>query len=203
MPPKTAERAQQIRDLKNQIGSLSGPDVADIVFQESSPPKQMQWVYSMLDGQPIEVPVKRLETVLSQTLPDGGYMFTAREEDAPTYRLGEVKCFLHPDSPERETLDTIGLAGAVCHSEHLASAYSRRKHAENRHKGSWATYQEWLQEQKEAVVSDRQERQLEATLALAGKAVEAPEPEAACDYPDCNYTGTPQQVGGHKGKAHR
>jgi hypothetical protein len=80
--------------------------------------------------------------------------------------VNSVKCFLHPESPERAVLNEIGIT-TICESAHLANASSRRIHAERRHRTAWTQYQEHLAEEREAEWRDRQERQLDATLALA------------------------------------
>lgn len=166
-----AERAQEIRDLKSQISELANdPDEQEIIFKETSPRRRRVMIYSMLDGEPLSIHASVLSRTLEKRLPDGGYMFTARENEAPEYKLGKIKCFLHSDSPERGVLSEIGLAGTVCDSAHLANGFSKRIHALHRHKAEWAAYQDYVDEEKERTYNERQERQLEATLAIAKQA---------------------------------
>jgi hypothetical protein len=108
-----------------------------------------------------------VEEVMQQTLPDGRFAFTSDQSKAPPYKLGDVKCFLHPDSPERPVLNEIGLAGAFCPAAHLANQYSKRMHAQHRHRRQWEAYQEYLGQQDRKKYEDRQDRQLEATLEIA------------------------------------
>ena len=196
----TPETAQRARDLRAELGTLA--DEPEIVFKESSPRKRMATIYSMVDGEPLPVNMVNIERVLDKRLPDGGYMFTAKKEEAPEYKLGDVKCFLHLDSPERAVLREIGLAGAYCPAAHLANSHSKRIHAQHRHSQEWAAYQEYVKEQKEREQIERQNQQLEATLAIAGKAATAP-PTEVMKCPECDYEGSKQQVTGHRAAKHR
>jgi len=56
-------------------------------------------------------------------------------------------------------------------------------HAQNRHKNEWATFQGYETDAKEAATVERQERQLEATMALARGASTRVESSIQCD--DC------------------
>jgi hypothetical protein len=163
-----AERAERARDLKSQIAELSEAQAKEIVFMDVSPQRRSVTIYSMLTGEPIPVPRYRLDDLMKQTLPDGRYAFTADPAKAPEYRLGTVKCFLHPDSPERLTLQEIGLGGAFCPAAHLANEYEKVQHAQHKHRKQWAAYQAHLAVQERKKYEERQDRQLEATLKMAG-----------------------------------
>lgn len=163
-----AERVQDIRDLRDQIVGLEREDEQEMVFRDTSPRRVRVHVWSMQDGEEITIARKMLENVLKKRLPDGRYAFTARKEEAPVYRRGQVKCFLHSESPERVILQEIGLAGITCPAANLANAYSKRIHAMHRHKQEWAAYQDYLDGEKETRDRERQDLQLEATLAMAG-----------------------------------
>lgn len=175
-----AERMQRVRDLKGAINELSvdPDDQKEIIIRETSPRIRKTTVYSMTDGEPIQVPLKLLELVMYKRDPKTGqYAFTATESEAPKFKLGEIKCFLHPEANDRVLLDEIGLANIHCMSAHLGSLYSKRMHALHRHSQEWAMYQEFVEGRKEQEREARQERQLEATLAIAnaaGQQVKAP-----------------------------
>jgi hypothetical protein len=147
-----------------------------LIFMETSPREEPITLYAMSDGEPIPMAPAIAELAIRKRYKGGGYMFTDKQEEAPIYTLGNVKCFLHPDSNEREILDEIGLAGVFCHSAHLASLYSKRVHGQHRHRQEWETLTEYRREQDTA--NDRRERQqqLEATLALARQAAGVPAP---------------------------
>lgn len=183
MPTRTAspkaKRVQEVRDLRGQITGIEQEEQAEIVLQESSPPRRRHPLFSVLTGEEVMVLEKRLERVLSQTLPDGRFEFTSEPEEAPEFKRGEIKCIFHPESPEHAILEEIGLSGISCPAEHLKTMRSRRVHAENRHGMSYAAYREYLQERKDGAQADRMAEQTEAIRELGRAAVaqKAPEPE--------------------------
>ena len=204
-----AEREERIRDLKKQVSELDHEEDTEVLFQEISPRRRRVTLYSTTDGEPIPVPEYMVRAALGATGPDGSPRFVSKQENAPEYRLGEIKCFLHPESPERPILKEIGLAGTSCNSGHLASAHSKRLHAQSRHKHEWAALQEYLNNQKTAEYEARQQAQLEATLEIAQKAAGQPiatepkKPIVPCPVEGCNYQGTKKQLSGHRMAAHR
>lgn len=164
-----AERAEEVRDLRDQIGGLSAMDEQEIVFRDTSPRTRKVTIYSMKDGEELRIPAHLLERTLAKRFPPqdgGGYMFTAHKDRAPVFKLGTVRCFLHPDGPERPLLDELGI-GQVCMSGHLANLHSKRIHAQRRHSGEWEAYQAAIADQKEEEYRQRQEAQTAATLELA------------------------------------
>src|SRR3989304_4648526 len=108
-----AERAQDIRDLRGQIAELRD-NSQEILFRETSPARKKVPIYSLVDGEEIYIPVNLLERTLGKRLPDGKFMFTARPHEAPEYKRGSVKCFLHPESMEGASPGEGGRAGAPC-----------------------------------------------------------------------------------------
>lgn len=182
-----AERAQQKRDLKAQLSGLERQDQREIVFEETTPPRQKYTIYSMVNGEPISIPIALLDRTLDKRLPNGDFMFTAIQSDAPEYKLGTVKCFLHIESPEREILEKIGLSGTICTAGHLANAHSRRIHGMHRHSQEWAAFQEHLTTTAAEKSEARQEAQLEATIAMARLAAGPAEPESP--VPTCLTCG--------------
>lgn len=168
----TAEQLARSRDLKVQLKELAQESDQEIVFRETSPPKQRVMLYSRVDGEPLPIPIKIAERALEKLLPDGGFMFTTNPSEAPTYKRGDLKCFLHPESNERESgvLDAVGLTGITCPAAHLASLYAKRIHAQHRHRQQWEAYQEHVSDEKQRAREERETAQLNATLALAGQA---------------------------------
>lgn len=164
------ERAQDVRDLRRQISGLEKADESEIVFRDTSPVRKMATLYSVADGEMIRVPRKLLDRMLEKRLPDGRDMFTARKSEAPAYKRGTVKCFLHRESVDRPILEEIGLGAMECPAASLASQFSKRIHAQRRHKQEWAAYQEYIEENRRVESEDRARQQLDATLALAGRA---------------------------------
>jgi hypothetical protein len=208
--PGIAEKERRARDLRSQVAELE-PGLEGVIFEHIRTRRELITVYSMKDGEAIPVPEYMLRAVLTKM--DGGeYMFTDNPAEAPEYHKGTVKCFLHADSPERASgvLNEIGLAGKVCPAGSLASVHSKRTHGERRHGREWAAYKEYLDNEKEEKAITRQEKQLEATLALArgtaeqaasyeGEPARVLDPKTACDI--CGKGGL-KNVGAHKRGAH-
>lgn len=165
-----AERVQDIRDLRDQITGLQREDEQEMVFRDTSPRRSLVRIWSMQNGEEISIARKLLENTLRKTLPDGRYAFTARKEEAPVYRKGTLKCFLHPESPEREILNEIGLSGITCPAASIANAHSKRIHAQHRHKQEWEAFSDYLASQEREEDREQRRMQLDATLAIAGQA---------------------------------
>jgi len=203
-PQTEAERLQHIRDLKDQITELRDESASEVIFQDTSPRPRKVTLYSMTDGQPVQVPAHMAARTMEKRLPGGKYMFTAVQSEAPAFELGEVKCFLHEDSPEQPILAEIGLSHVRCEAAHLANLHSKRIHGLHRHRQEWEAYQEYVNTQKEERMMSRQEKQLEATLEIArhaaGQAVSVAEPPATEICDECGKTGI-KNMGAHKAKA--
>jgi hypothetical protein len=199
MPGKAAT-AERVRDLKSQIAGLSAEEVGEILFLEISPGREPVTVYSTENGAPTPVPTYRINEVMSLTDKDGNPRFVSEAKDAPEYVPGSVKCFLHKDSPERPILEKIGLSGTFCPAEHLASEHSKRLHGLHRHKQEFAALQEYKENEKEEKREARQDKQLEATLAIARGGVGQAE---LVQCSECDYKGTKRQLAGHKMGAHK
>ncbi len=170
MPENTkdkGEQAERLRDLRGQVSGLEGQNVGEVVFQEISPGRQPVTIYSVENGEPVSVPAYMLNAVMEKQLDDGRFRFVGKKEDAPEYKLGTVKCFLHPESPERKILTEIGMSTISCPAAHLANQHSKRIHAQHRHKQEWAAYHEYKGEQETKKYNERQDKQLEATLEIA------------------------------------
>ena len=196
MVNEVAERAEKRRDLKNELDALGRQAESDIVFMHISPGREPVTIYRAKTGEPVEVPTYMVRAVMEKQ-EDGKPMFVARKGDAPEYKLGTIKCFLHADSPERPILEEIGLSGVTCPAAHLASQHARRQHGLHRHKQEWAAYQEFMEDKKEEKREGRLDKQLEATLAVAERAggqaapIETPDPaqEDKGTGPICNSCG--------------
>ncbi len=133
-------------------------------------------LYSMVDGMRIVIPDFMVPATLRKRLPNGQRAFTSRRESAPRWKEGAVLCWLHHDHPKRDEWDEAGVAGIFCPAAHLASPYSARIHMQHRHKNEWAAIQEYQSDLEKRDERARADRQLEATLALAGQAAGAPAP---------------------------
>jgi len=165
----TAEQLTRSRDLKVQLKELSGESDQEIIFRDTSPQKRRVQLYSRVDGEPLRISAAIAERSLEKRLPDGSFMFTTNPSEAPEYKMGSVKCFLHPESIERQSgvLAAVGLSGITCPAGKLASLYSKRIHAKGRHGKQWAAVQEYVDDEKQRTQEERQQAQIDATLELA------------------------------------
>lgn len=202
--PGIAEKERRARDLRSQVAELE-PGLEGVIFEHIRTRRELVTVYSMNDGEAIPIPEYMVRAVMTKRV-DGEYMFTDNPAEAPEYRKGTTKCFLHAESAERASgiLDEIGLKGKVCPAGSLASVHSKRTHGERRHGREWAAYQEYLNNEKEANAIARQERQLDATLSIArgGQSVQTkaePTPKGTCDICGKKF----KNVGVHKSHAHK
>ena len=194
-PETQQERVQTIRDIQREAAQLAGEDAPrEIIFKDISPGRVKMPLWRIRDGREIQVPKYMLANVLAKQ-ENGEYIFTGTRSDAAEYKPGTVLCFLHADSPEQSILAEIGLSASPCRKSTLQNNHSKRMHAKHRHKQEWEAYQEYLDDEKEQAVIDRQADQLEATLSIARGS--APQAES-CPEADCDYTGTSAQLRGHK-----
>ena len=194
---RIAHDEESRRDMVDRIAGIDAEDQAEIMFQDTSPPRPMTILYATLDGEPVIVTRKRARLLLTRTLPDGKYMFIAPLEDGspplsiPEYRLGSVKCFMHKESEERELLDSLGMAGKLCIAGHLANIYAKRIHERKCHKREREMFQDYLDDKKEAATIERQEKQYTAMMALAEKASTAAEEKPTKKAVTCDSCNEP------------
>ncbi|KKK76984.1 hypothetical protein LCGC14_2858180, partial [marine sediment metagenome] len=170
---RIAQQEESRRDMVDRIAGIDAADQAEIMFQDTSPPRPMTILYATLDGEPVPVTRKRARLLLQRKLADGQYMFIAPNQDGsppahlPEYRQGSVKCFMHKESEERKLLDSLGMAGKLCIAGHLANIYAKRIHERKCHKREREMYQDYLDDKKEEAAIERQEMQYTAMMALA------------------------------------
>ena len=212
--PGIAETERRARDLRTQVAELEPGLAGEVMFEHIRTRRGLVTVYSMTDGEALPIPEYMVRAVMTKVV-DGEYMFTDNPDEAPTYRQGTVKCFMHAESSERATgvLDEIGLAGKVCIAGSLANVHSKRIHGERRHGREWAAYQEFLNDRKEEKAIARQVEQLDATLAIArGGTAVADRPKTGIAAPStriargecdiCGKTGL-KRVQAHKSMVHK
>lgn len=90
-------------------------------------------LYDTRTGEPSRFNNNMIRTALKKTHPDGAKVFSARPLVARV--IGQYKCFLHADSPDRKYYDTLGFA--VCSKDNLASPYQQQRHMQKRHRMEW------------------------------------------------------------------
>lgn len=142
----TPEIAEQIRDfriaeMKNSTSAeLFSPagEVGEALegggFKVTKSQADKTTIYSTIDGTPSEVLVYMLSKKLQQKREDGLPAFSL--EPQPRV-VGELVCYLHPESEEREHLDAIGLRGRTCRKSNIPTQWDRDLHMQRKHKNEW------------------------------------------------------------------
>jgi len=169
---RIAEQLEQARDLRGQLRDLEAGDSQEMLFQEWSPGRTLVKLWSMENGEEIEIPRYMAAAALLKRMRGGKYRFTTRQEEAPRFREGNVRCFLAEDSEERVSglLEEAGLDSiAPCPAEHLRTRLSKRTHAEHRHPQSWATLQEFIEDKEREEERADRKQQTAAIMQLAGQ----------------------------------
>lgn len=160
----------EVRQLHATISELTEQENRDGVSVEVMSPKRRQvTLWEVATGEEVSLPLYQAKAALARPPENGKPVFTERRELAAVRKANTVKCFMHEDAPERDILLSIGI-NKRCPNGELASDYSKQVHAQHRHKQEWAMYQEYVKKEKEARSDERQQSQIDATLALAGMA---------------------------------
>lgn len=102
-------------------------------------------LYHAETGEPREILVNMLRKTLQKKLPNGRPAFSTTP--VKEYQLGNVKCFLHPESELRPLMDQLGI-DTVCMSAHYKNRVEMEARAKNSHRREWQVYQEWKVEQE-------------------------------------------------------
>jgi hypothetical protein len=171
--------AEQLRDFKiNQIQNTTSAELFSPADTEVS---------TALEGQGFKitktqadkivvydkngVPSTILKYMLSKKLQQG---FTL--EDPGNRIMGSILCYLHPESEEREWLDSIGLRGRTCdpqfgrHKSQIPTEWDRELHMKHKHKKEWETISraEQRRERQEAMQFQRTQAEALERMAAAG-----------------------------------
>lgn len=110
-----------------------------------------------------------LRGALRQKNPDGTHRFQLKKPPFEPPK-GTLRCYLHPDNPERELYNKMGLP--VCRKSNITAPYMVEKHMKNRHPTAWAIIE------KEKVDREKKEdREFNRSLIslASGKTVGTPE----------------------------
>lgn len=105
---------------------------------------------------------------LSKRREDGSQVFTMADPKIPQI-IGEFKCMLHKDDPNRADYDRRKLP--ICNRENLASLQDVKDHMKHRHRREWASIEEERLRLKEEAKEER-EREFQKEMiaaALGGK----------------------------------
>jgi len=221
---KAKEGSQEVAQM------IGDPDLMGVFnggTKEFSNNKQKYTIFNTETGERVEIPLMYLKKTLQKkrriTMPDGSEkvidaFVPAHEETGrplspvPEYKVGNLKCFLHPQHPEREWLVAIGVSmDVVCGDNETRPAgsfkttFTRDYHEKKKHPITWAVREEARKAQKEQEQIDRQERQIEAMMALASGRQPVAEVEIHyCDEDGCpRFFDSAQGLTLHKGRDHK
>lgn len=136
-------------------------------------------IYDTITGEMSLTHNLMLRTQLDKRRPDGSRVFTTNKPKWPVAR-GTMKCYLHPDDPNRSYYDSIGFP--VCQKSNLTSAFQVKRHMQKRHPMEWQAIEDQRKEKvdDEKRAEDREFRS--ALFSLAGSknsvvAAQTDEPE--------------------------
>jgi len=104
------------------------------------------YIYNTRTGDQSIVNLNMLRRKLQLKRADNSPVFTTVKPKVLP-KLGEYKCLLHPNDPNRKHYDELGLA--VCPKAHLNSPYQVRRHMMKKHRMEWdAIEQERIDREK-------------------------------------------------------
>lgn len=113
-----------------------------------------------------------LPSKLAHKRRNGQRIFTARDPGIKPSR-GEWKCYLHPDNPEREHYNTLGLP--VCLKANLRNKFQVERHMAHRHKQEWETIKD-ERERAEKEEDRKFQRELYASVTKKSEEPKVEEP---------------------------
>ena len=114
------------------------------------------WIYDTRSFERLPVLYYMLPQKLRQRRPDGSFRFTTSQPKEQPYR-GSIKCFLHPDSPDREEYNRKGFR--VCPKSNITNEYQLEQHMSKKHKQEWIAIKE-----ERARVEKAEDRELQRAL---------------------------------------
>lgn len=175
------ERAETARDLRREADEMLGKAdrQKEWTVEDVSPSRKLYVLYSMQTGERIAVPRFVFDVAINRLIPGTNkHAFTARKSLAPKQVVGKLMCFFHPDSPEADSLEELGIV-PICNANELRSEYSRRMHAQNKHPTLWAMWSEHVQAKEREEEREERHVQTDAMLKLAGARSQSEEDVAA------------------------
>lgn len=140
------ENEQMISEMLTRAEKAEEPAVEKVVSKgDESQPAPMtfsslksagySYIYDSKTGDRSMTNNNMLTSQLKKTRPDGTRVFTTINPNI-TPRTGFLQCLLHPENPEREHFNDMGLP--VCKKSNLINEYQRTRHMQKKHKDEWA-----------------------------------------------------------------
>ena len=136
------------------------------VYAQMTTDREKVRLWNTLTGEPSDVLIYMVSKYLGRKRPDGKPFWTLREDQAPKAPRGTLMCLLHPDHPEREWLDSIGLQGRFCaindaeqrHKANITSEFELAEHMRKKHRREWATIEREREKEEKEAEKDWQRR---------------------------------------------
>lgn len=94
------------------------------------------FIYDTLTGERSVTNNNMLMAQLKKKRPDGSKVFTTAKPTNAKTPGGVLKCLLHPEDPNREHYDSMGLG--TCRKANLINEFHRIRHMQKKHKDEWA-----------------------------------------------------------------
>lgn len=152
------------------------PDALPLI-DKTSTDRSMVTVYSTLTGDPHPILRIDLPRAIRTLRPDGKPAFWApgMPGDQPKRNVGTLKCFLHPESAERELVDSAGYTGRFCNDgdpsknnrDDFQAISHKEDHEKRKHPGAWAAVERARRDARDADVRALAQAQLDTQLAMA------------------------------------
>lgn len=136
--------AESSEEAETRIGEeIKGGDTPMEVASVAAPGKV--FIYDTKTGERSRIPRYMLSRKLENVRNDGSRVFTTED---PGVVMGgyQIKCYLHPDDPNRDHYDGLGFP--VCRKANLRDPYNRELHMKKRHPQEWGAIQQEAETQK-------------------------------------------------------
>lgn len=172
----------EIEDVKRNFRKASPQKIEKVSEAEESTSiataDDLVAIYSTADGVVSVINVQNLAKKLSRN--DAGLRAFSLEPTNPDwqYRIDSVTgwpvklndlnflCHLHPEHPNREKYDALGLKGKECQKSNIPGDFQVRMHMTRRHKVEWDTIQEAERREREERLAGVSDATMAALLKL-------------------------------------
>lgn len=157
---RSAEKAEEPGDTNKIVRRGDDLDTPPTVVT-SIKSAGYSYIYDTLTHERSLVNNNMLPSALKKKRPDGSMVFSTVKPEELVKR-GTLKCTLHPDNPNREYYDTLGLP--VCLKSNLTSPFQVKRHMQKRHHMEY----EALEEERLQAEKDRSIKLQESLILAAG-----------------------------------
>jgi len=121
-----------------------------------------------------------LQSVLRRQRPDGSYIWTTKDPQKLPQR-GTLKCYLHPDHPDRKEYNEMGLR--TCLKSNITNVYEVKQHMSKKHPKEWQAIEDKRKEKERQEDRVFQRAIAEAVGGKVAKPVEEKPPVYVSDKP--------------------